>query len=451
MSLHPYQTHGARFLTARRYAYLADDMGLGKTVQACAAAASLARVLVICPAVARPVWAQHWREWGPQGPEPVVLRQLSDPIQPAGMVIVSYEYARVNAASLAAIKWDVLILDEAHMAKSHAAQRTRAIFGKSPPGIARSAARVWWLSGTPIENHPGEIWLPMYFAGKTRKTHDEWIKAYCEGYDHNGAFRVTGAKTHMIPALRQELAQSDLFLRRTRKQVFPEIPPRQVSSLTVEAQVPAPAELDAAFPDLDGPLLKERLRLETELLAHALGSDSSLDSVSMAVLQGIAQSVSTLRRYSGMLKVAPVVELLKHELDSGQLRKVALFYVHDAVGAALMSRLARYNPVRISGATDYAARDRSIESFNFDPECRVFIGQLRACGVAMTLSDCTDVMAVETGWDPSTLAQALHRVRREPGDTTPIFSRVVTLDEPLDKAVSALIARKAREIQAAWA
>jgi SWI/SNF-related matrix-associated actin-dependent regulator 1 of chromatin subfamily A len=456
LKLHAFQEEGAAFLATSRYAMLADEMGLGKTVQALCAASDLSRVLVACPAIARRNWARECLSWTNRTATVLEKLRARVPAGP-GVFVCSYDYLRANGAELRRAEFDVLILDEAQMVKGLQAQRTQAIFGQN--GVARSAKRMWWLTGTPLENHPGELWLPLFFSGHTALPYADWIDAYCEWYNGPEGIRITGAKTKAMPQLRELIAKSCFILRRLKRDVLKQLPPMRISKLVVEAQLPKAAEMALAFPEYWGnsgetPRLEEldnRVKLEEKLLAHALEAVTTHGPMSIEDvdrLRGLAQSVSTLLRYNGILSVAPVAELVAGELMADSYEKIFLVTSHVSTMLALQRRLARYGCVTISGETAAVSRQDRIDRFNAAGGPRVMIGQIRACSNAVTLHAhglCTQVMAVETGWDPASLIQALNRVHRI-GQTNAVNARVVVLDDPLSYMRIELLERKAQEI-----
>ncbi|NIT75626.1 MAG: hypothetical protein GWO44_01640, partial [Thermoplasmata archaeon] len=140
MKLYDYQEEGVRFLASRRRAYLADVPGLGKTAQAIMAAKKVrARsILVVCPAVAIPVWNEEFQKWWPR--------------RRGELEIISYnKLARPGAMTPQGL--DLVILDEAHYTKSPDALRTKAALL-----AAQGAKRAWLLSGSPMPNNPSELY-----------------------------------------------------------------------------------------------------------------------------------------------------------------------------------------------------------------------------------------------------------------------------------------------------
>lgn len=444
-----YQLSGVEFLVSRARAYLADEMGLGKTAQAVLAAARIRRrphVLVVCPAVARPNWLREWVRWFPHDGNPAppnLLSRLGDRAGHVGVWVCSHDYARANGPHLFSRgPWDALILDEAHAYRNGDALRTKAMFGS--PGVARSARRVWWLSGTPLEYHPGELWLPMYFSGATILARAAWVERFCRTVPGgHGGVRILGAKPSAIGELRELIDASGFFLRRTKNGVGLQLPPLLISEVAVDAGLLPEGSWDALT---DG----VRLDAERELLRHALSGTSGLTLDRLEELRGFAKSVSTLLRYNGLCKVGSAVALAQEAFEGG-CPKLVVFAVHRQVIAALAERLRDYHPAVITGDTPPTERQQAVDDFQAEGgECRVLVGQLRAAGTAITLHASDTCLVVEHEWDPASLAQAIARLHRV-GQTRPVTARVLYLDnDGLDGAIGKIVARRASEVQSLW-
>src|SRR5215471_5700170 len=175
--LDPHQADGVSWLIERPKAILAWEMGCGKTAPLCRAwelTADQGPLLVLCLASARENWRrevlkyaldQDWR------PRVQAIFDSGDPIDPrADVVICNYTKLlnRFVAARFRSRKWGAMALDEAHVLKSIGAERTRIIYGNfdAPMGsgkhkqrpLIQSAGRVWLATGTPMPNHPGELY-----------------------------------------------------------------------------------------------------------------------------------------------------------------------------------------------------------------------------------------------------------------------------------------------------
>ncbi len=183
MNLYDYQEEGVNFLVAEMRRYLADGMGLGKTPQACVAAAEVGsrNTLVACPASAIANWHREWKDWGP-----------AEKVQ-----VISFDMLRRYGYEGSP---DLTIIDEAHYAKTPLALRTKAAMA-----AARQSPRSWLLSGTPMPNHPGELYAPIAALWPEELerigvyTHAQWFNHFCKWYPTQYGKKVYGVKNaHQI-------------------------------------------------------------------------------------------------------------------------------------------------------------------------------------------------------------------------------------------------------------
>lgn len=441
-TLYPYQIIGADWLSQARFRLLADEMGLGKTAQAVTAcdAVGAERVLVICPAVARVNWRREFARWELFSRDFDVLVTGQDEPLAQRSAICSFEYATRYCGRLTAcLEWDAVIIDEVHFLKSIDAKRSKAILGRG--GIVHHAKRIWVLSGTPAPNHVGELWTLLYVFGATKLTQATFIDHFCNTVDTGYGLQVVGTKRARISELRELLSR--VMLRREKKTVLKELPPISFTDVTVEAGPVELGEEEMDFgqyvsPDGSVSTLKQTLAAEEELLTRSLDQ--------MRTLEGLASSVSTLRRYLGLQKVAPVAELVAEELESGLYEKVVLFAIHRSVIAQLEERLRQFSPVSIHGGTSPRLRQAAIDQFQ-DPKSsvQIFIGQIQAAGTNITLTAAHQALVVEQDWVPGNNLQAAMRLHRI-GQTRNVQLRFVQLDHPLDARVTEIVKRKTREL-----
>lgn len=447
--LYPYQLRGAEWLANRKYALLADEMRLGKTPQAIVAADLLDAkpILVLSPAVARINWSREFAKFSRRTLSTSVLlkgRQSSESLG-ADVVICSYDLIQNTAlrSALGRRRWGSLVLDEVHYLKSMEAQRTNHVLAKS--GLVHKADRVWALSATPAPNHAAELWPLLRVFGVTSLSYDAFVKRFCTGYNTPYGFKITGTKN--VDELRALLAP--IMLRRTKKEVRPDLPTATFSDVVVEPTELAIDELESAFSSyiadprglkgIEQDIAPQRAYLEAQFAA------AQTEEEKLAVLSAGVTNMAMLRRYIGMLKVGAVADLVKSELDHG-LKKIVIFAIHKAVIEGLRDRLSEYGPVTVYGGTPAEKRDRHLHSFNHNEKCRVFIGNIQACGVAISLAEgASDVLFVESDWVPMNNAQAAARVDG-PEQREPIFVRFVGLAGSVDEYVSKVIRRKTDDL-----
>jgi SWI/SNF-related matrix-associated actin-dependent regulator of chromatin subfamily A-like protein 1 len=170
--LDPHQARAVPWLIERPKAMLAWEMGVGKTaplLRAWENTANHGPCLVLCLASARENWAREARKFAIDRdwpPRVQVIRDGTPPLDPAADVTVCNYDKLLNTKVMGKLRtqtWGALILDEAHVLKTVGAARTRLVYGPAKPRFRQyplidRAARVWLATGTPMPNHPGELY-----------------------------------------------------------------------------------------------------------------------------------------------------------------------------------------------------------------------------------------------------------------------------------------------------
>src|SRR5690606_17866722 len=276
------------------------------------------------PASTLPNWRYEFESWGPRG---------------ATLTAVSYDRLSRNRDNYSGKDHDVVILDEAHYCKSRRAKRSRAALS-----IAAEAPRAWLLSGTPMPNHPGELWYPLRMLWP-----DLVDKSYQKFFDRFVIWRATewGPKPVGLKdkaGLRELLRQ--VMMRRTVDSIGVQLPP-----LRVDVQL---------TPRVD---LEEYLGEDAPVLA-ALAAEERADEASL----------SRLRKLLGVAKAPFVASVLKDELESGAYGKLVVLAHHRDVLDLLEDALSDLGVVRVDGSSTDRQREQAIDGFRADPSKRVFLG-----------------------------------------------------------------------------
>ncbi len=224
-TLRTYQQRGVDWLAFLRTAglggVLADDMGLGKTLQTiCSLPAAPKRTLVVCPKSVVYNWQAEIARFRPgldvavyHGPKRTLDRS-------AAVTLTTYAVLRLDLEKLAAEEWDTVVLDEAQAIKNETSQTARAAFA------LRSAFRLA-LSGTPVENRLEELWSVMHFA-------NPGLLGGRTSFQDRYASPIAGGDGDAAKRLRAKIRP--VVLRRMKRDVLPELPPRTDSVLQVELE-----------------------------------------------------------------------------------------------------------------------------------------------------------------------------------------------------------------------
>lgn len=388
MRLYPYQEVGRDFLLSRRRVYLADKMGLGKSAQAITAARTLnpGRTIIVAPASAVPNWHAEWEKWGGPG-EPEII-----------------SYAAAARLRDRRLRAPLVVLDEAHYAKSPSAKRTRHALA-----LAQRAERAFLLSATPMPNSPVELYAPVKYLWPEVleelgiRTAAEWMHHFCK-------VRRTkyGDKPYAVKngaQLREILSR--FMLRRTPEDVGLDLPPLRVDLHRLPRE------------DAD---LSAYEHMEADEQAYA----------------------SSLRRVLGVAKAPAVARLIHEELESKQYRKIVVLYYHREVGNILRQSFenAGHTVVGFDGSTPQPQRWDAIQAFQTG-DAEVFLAQQMSAGVAINLTAANEIVLVEPAWTPDDNSQAIARIRRI-GQDRPCRARIFAIAGTIDMNVMATIKAKVK-------
>ncbi len=417
----PHQIAGAEFLAARQTALLADAPRVGKTGAAILAADMVGaeRILVVTTASGRAVWNRAFKQWSVYNRNVHVayLSTAGDAgVKKADVVIIGW----AGVINMPVGDWDLIILDESHYAKNFEAKRTLAVFG---PGRLCSSpgTRVWCLTGTPIPNAPNDLYPMMRALCRDRLDGVDDYQAFLNRYCVVRKKRISPWKQIDVVVGGRNLdelkARLDGFwLRRTQQDV----------GITAPVYDLLPIHVSAA----------ERRRIEAE----AGDAAEILAAADTGETQSLEMHLGPIRRITGALKAAGVAEAAKDEFEGG-LDKIVLMAWHREVTASLTSLLSAYNPVLVDGSTTPAAREKAQDRFRDDPECKVFVGQIAACGEAIDLSAAADLIFVESSFVPKDMAQAALRITNHGQKRQPRV-RVAALEGSIDEALQEILLRK---------
>lgn len=400
----PYQIVGRDFLAARKIALLADEMRVGKTPQAILAAHAVGAqsVLVLCPAIAVPMWQARFREW---------YAALGASTLPH-LQTLSFEKGLILRDQITTRDWDVAVIDECHFAGNPDALRTKMIYGKG--GIGWRSKHLWALSGTPAPKHAGSLWPLLRAAGVVGMDYDAFLRRYCR-IDFLSQ-RPVGTREEMIPELRSLWQR--IGLRRTKKEVAPDMPDIEFDFLEMDP---------VKGVDLANPGAVSDETLLDGLERHA-GADRE-DRVEVA-----------------MAKAGQLAREVEFALANGLLKQTVVFGWHvDALRKATSClRAMGFSAEMISGETPQARRVTIEQQFRLGM-IDVVVGQIRACGTAIDLSAASHGYFLELDWVPGNNLQAANRLVAI-GKQEKVTMDVCTWPGSVDDRVQNVLLRRAREL-----
>jgi superfamily II DNA or RNA helicase len=436
--LRPYQDRGVAWLAALREAklggVLADDMGLGKTLQAMAAFRG--RVLVVCPKSVVHNWAAEIAKFRP-GAEVHVYhghdRSLAhgDRELPKNeavgedrvtVTLTTYAVLRLDITELTAITWDVVVLDEAQSIKNPHSQTAHAAF--SLKAHARFA-----LSGTPIENRLEELWSLMHFA-------NPGLLGGLSDFQRRFAYPIMQGEQG--PSARLQKKLGPFLLRRTKREVVPDLPPRTESILYVELEPDERAVYDAVLMATRGEVAEQFKQGGSimKVLESLLRLRQAACHVALVPGQSRATSTKTER----------IIDALGELAAAGH--KALVFSQWTSFLDKLEGRLteAGTKHVRLDGTTQNRAA--VVDTFQADAGPPVFLLSLKAGGTGLNLTAADHVFIADPWWNPAAEDQAADRAHRI-GQDKPVFIYRVVARDTVEERILALQEKKRALAEAA--
>jgi SWI/SNF-related matrix-associated actin-dependent regulator of chromatin subfamily A-like protein 1 len=440
--LFPHQVEGVAFLLGRRRAILADDMGLGKTRQSIIAlteAAPAGPWLVVAPASVKRNWAREITMARPADRVHVIGPDLPPPAGFDGWVVVNYDILGKHLEALGALPWTGFVFDEAHYLKNHTSQRSkhaRQLIGHAPDAFIHA------LTGTPLTNRPRDLFPLLQLVGHPMtKSFLSFAKRYCEAH-HNGFGWVTDGASN-LDELRVQL--HGVMLRRLKDDVL-DLPPK------LRAWVPVQVA--------EGTGKAETRRVLETLLAGALGrarGETVSDAPDPAPKSrarrapGIGQdrvrllaSLTRARVAIARAKVGNTLEFVEGVVAQGE--KVIVFSCFDEPVQKIASHFGE-QAVVLTGATPTEQRQALVDRFQSDPDVRVFVANLVAGGVGITLTAARQVVFNDLDWVPANHWQAEDRAYRI-GQTQTVNVTYFTAEGTIDEFISRALNTKAALIEA---
>jgi len=371
-------------------AIIADEMGLGKTLTSLWSAQRYGwwPTLVVCPASLKYNWEHEAlthlgiRASVCEGRTPPTWSQM-DGARP-DLTIINYDIIRDWAPYLARQGFRLLILDECQNLNNPEAKRSKAV-----SELARGIPHLLAMSGTPIENRPIEFFsvLSMLWPDEFDSLWS-FAQEYCRprfrpwGWDFGGASNAN--------ELHQRL-QTLGMIRRKKKAILTELPDKvyRIRSMPLSD----PDQYILARDDFES-WLKQNM-------AHKLRSASRAKSLTQ---------VGYLLTLAAKLKMRAAVDDINRSLHQTN-DKIVLFAVHRKA-IDLLRRRVEGKSVVVDGSVKGRRRQTAVNQFQKDPETRVFIGNIKAAGVGLTLTASSDVRFLEFWYNPASHEQAADRVHR---------------------------------------
>ncbi len=409
---------------------LADDMGLGKTIQVLALLISRAArddagpSLVVVPRSVVFNWLDEAQRFVPtlkvaayHGPNRHRLLPRFDALD---LIVTTYHTLRNDISDFAKRQFDYVVLDEAQAVKNPRSQASRAV------RLLKARHRLA-LTGTPVENHLGDLWSLLEFLNPGMLGAASAFRGAFTDADHtNGESREL---------LRRALRP--FILRRTKEDVAPELPPRVEETIyceMTEVQARRYAELRSYY----------RASVFEHVRADGLQRSGMHVLEALLRLRQAACHPALLDERVGLMqsgKFDALLPMLAEVIEGGHK---ALIFSQFTSFLALVRRLLD-EAGHVYEYMDGKTRDRRarVARFQDDPSCPLFLISLKAGGLGLNLTAADYVFILDPWWNPATEAQAIDRAHRIGQDKKVIAYRLIAR-ESVEEKILELQGRKRR-------
>ena len=391
-NLYEYQKLGVEFfLNSGGRALLADSPGVGKTVQALGflTHTQYKRSLIVCPASVKFSWENEIDKWTNLSSFVVGPKTKLEEIPPdVNCIIVNYDILKKFFNEFMKYRWDCLVVDECHLIKSQTAIRSKVI-----KSLAKNIPHVLMLTGTPVLSRPIEIFNVLNIIDpKVWNNYYHFAVRYCAGKQGYWGFEAKGATN--LDELRVRISR--YFLRRTKEEVLPQLPPKNFIDVPIDLPVEAREEYELAEKSLIK-YLKEYKKDKTDReIARTLQAEKLV-------------RLNLLREINTTGKIPTAKELIDNIIESGE--KVLVF---SGFNSPLKKLVAEYpdNSVLLLGETPIEERGTIVQTFQQNPDVKIFFGGIRSAGVGITLTAASNVIFLDYDYVPAAMEQALNRAHR---------------------------------------
>jgi SWI/SNF-related matrix-associated actin-dependent regulator 1 of chromatin subfamily A len=394
-----YQKEGVKFLLERKKCVLADDMGLGKTYQTIVAAleSGCKKILIICPASLKLNWKKELLNFVNEDEISVIQGSNWDPKK---FTIINYDILkkfhtvidkRKNYKEWEISKeiinegFDLFVLDEAHSIKNSNSNRSKIVMD-----IKKhiNLEYIWLLTGTPISNRPINYFnILKLINSPLGENWQFYVLRYCNGKQirlgkTNKKFWITTGASNL-----DELSQrTRSFILRRTKELHLDLPDKIRTPVFIELEN----------------------RKEYEKVFEKYLEWRRINGKSTNVARKLVE-LTLLRKFLAIEKTDYTIELVDNMLD--QDKKVIIFTNYKEEMDIFVKKYGK-SCVSIHGGTKMEERQKNVESFQNDENIKVFVGQIMAAGVGLTLTKAEVVVFNSLDWVPGNLEQAEDRAYR---------------------------------------
>lgn len=382
-----HQREAIQKLVENKKYILADDMGLGKTTSTIIAALECGakKVLIICPATLKINWKREIENYSDKS---IYIAEGKNFDPNNDFVIINYDIIknfhdtkRKDESQIISANFDLVIVDEAHYIKNAQAQRTKLI-----NDIVKKVDRIWLLTGTPMTSRPIDYYnLLSLVDSPVAKNWMAYVIRYCSGYQ----FRVGPRKVWNVMGASnlEELRDrtSNLTLRRLKEDVL-DLPDKIITPIY--------------------------LRLKSKEYEEVMGEYYNWYEKNPEESKSLTVQFTKLTKVRQIIadeKITQTIELAENIIE--QDKKVIIFCNFTNSLNKILEHFGK-TAVKLDGSMSKAERQFSVDQFQENDKIKVFVGNIKAAGVGITLTAAEAVIMNDLSFLPSDHSQAEDRAYR---------------------------------------
>ena len=382
-----HQKEAIQKLVENKKFILADDMGLGKTTSTIIAAleSGSKKVLIICPATLKINWKREIENYSDKS---IYIVEGKNFNPDADFVIINYDIIKnfhdtkkKGESKIINSNFDLVIIDEAHYIKNATAQRTKLI-----NDLVKKVDRLWLLTGTPMTSRPIDYFnLLSLIESPVAKNWMAYAIRYCQGYQFSvgprKVWNVMGASN--LEELRDRT--SNLVLRRLKENVL-DLPEKIITPVYLRLKSKNYEDIMGEYYDWYDKHPEESKSLTVQFT-----------------------KLTKIRQVIADEKIAHTIELAENIIEQG--KKVIVFCNFTDSLNKICEHFGK-SAVKVDGSMSKPERQHSVDSFQDNEKIKVFVGNIKAAGVGITLTSAEAVIMNDLSFLPSDHSQAEDRAYR---------------------------------------
>lgn len=382
-----HQKEAIQKLVENKKYILADDMGLGKTTSTIIAALETGakKVLIICPATLKINWKREIENYSDKS---IYISEGKNFDSNHEFVVINYDIMKNfhdvkkrKESQILNSGFDLVIIDEAHYIKNAQAQRTKLI-----NDIVKDVDRLWLLTGTPMTSRPIDYFnLLSLVDSPVAKNWMAYVIRYCSGYQ----FKVGSKKVWNVMGSSnlEELRDrtSTTILRRLKEDVL-DLPEKIITPVYLRLKS------------------KEYENLMGEYFEWYRSNPNESNSLTIQFTK-----LTKVRQVIANEKILQTIELAENIIEQG--KKVIVFCNFTDSLNQIVSHFGK-SAVKVDGSMTKNERQNSVDKFQNDDKVKIFVGNIKAAGVGITLTAAEAVIMNDLSFLPSDHSQAEDRAYR---------------------------------------